>query len=402
MPDPYVPEMFYFDDTDSQGPPPPGLLDFDLPDSLRRARHAALLPLTPALAARGWTEPQFLLLQALVQAGEPLAKGVACARAGLHYSIVRFHIAHLIADGYIAWSAPPPKHRYPYIVARDIGRRQINHVSRELTRAGARTWADLATLPDDVHITERMCARLFTLLDKVTRTCAGEPTNDGANAPAGLPEPGELVAVSLPLQARRARKALLTRLGPVLRRYDLAEPQWRALRILTSQPGIGWTRRRIERRGCFSFSSPIVQRALFLLSRRGLAGKDDTSVKPKPYRTGKWRPRRQFRAIATRAGYDMIARIETKEREMCADLFAHLELREMVQLDRLLNRVTCALLWQDGVAEEDQETHPFAARYRHFEAFVYDASRVLVADNRERRKAGLPVVKRPHFLHWWE
>ena len=391
--------MFYPDDPQT-GPPPPDLLDFDLPDALRRARHAALLPLNPALAARGWTEPKFLLLQALVQAGEPLAQGVAAARAGLHFCSVRFHIAHLIADDYIEF-APPAKYRHPYIAPRDIGRRQINHVSREMRRAGARDWAALAALPDDVRITERMCARLFTLLDKLTRASAGEPIVSGANAPAGLPEPDTLVACSLPLQARRARSALVTRLGPVLRRYDLTEAQWRVLRILASQPGLGWTRRAIERRGCFSFSDPVVQRALVLLSQRGLADKDDTSVKPLPYRTLKWGPRRQYRAVPTRAGRDMIARVELKEREMCAELFERLETREMVQLDRLLARVTAALLWQDGVADEDQETHPFAARYRHFDAFVHEAGRSFAAESRERRRAGLPVTKR-HFLHWWE
>lgn len=358
------------------------------------------MPLNPALAARGWTEPKFLLLQALVRAGKPLAQGVAAARAGLHFCSVRCHIQHLIADGYIAW-VPPPKRQYPYIVARDIGRRQINHMERELIHVGARTWADLDALPDDVRITERMCARLFTRLDKLTRSCGGDATESRANAPPGLPEPNDLVAVTLPLQARRARSALVKRVGTVLRRYDLTEAQWRILRIMTSQPGIGWTRRAIERRGCFHFSDPAVQRGLFILSQRGLADKDDTSAKPLPYRTLWWGTRRQFRGIATRAGYDMIARIEAKERDMCADLFAHLDTRETIQLDRLLSRVTLALLWQDGVADEDQDTHPFAAHYRHYDAFVHEAGRSFAGHNRERRRAGLSVRKRT-FLHWWE
>jgi hypothetical protein len=132
-----------------------------------------------------------------------------------------------------------------------------------------------------------------------------------------------------------------------------------------------------------------------------LADKDDTSVKPLPYRTLWWGPRRQYRAIATRAGHDMIARIEAKEREACADLFTRLEIRETIQLDRLLDRVTLALLWRDGVAEGDQDTHPFAAHYRHFDAYVHEAGRAFGVEARERRRAGLPVAKR-HFLHWWE
>jgi DNA-binding MarR family transcriptional regulator len=388
------------DPSNGATPLPPGLLDFDLPDALRRARHAALLPLMASLYARGWNEPKLLLLNALVQAGEALPQGVAAARAGLNPSAMRFHIAHLIEDGYITWVAPA-KRQYPYIVARDIGRRQINHIVRELARGGARSWASLAALPDDVRVTERMCARLFELMETLTHACAGDAMETRANAPAGLPEPEDLVCVTLPLQARRARSALVKRIGAVLRHYDLTEAQWRILRILTWQRGLGWTRRGLERRGCFHFSDPAVQRGLFTLSQRGLADKDDTSVRPKPYRTAWWGPRRQFRAIATRTGHDMIARIEAKEREICADLFARLTTREMDQLDRLLARVTSALLWQDGVAEDEQDTHPFAAHYRAFEDEVKQASRDHARSNRILRQNGLPVPKR-HFLHWWE
>lgn len=388
-----------FQMTDAQSPSPPALFDFALPDSLRRARHAALAALAPSLAARGWTEPKFLLLNALVQAGEPLAQGVAGNRAGLASGKLRFHVAHLIEDGYIAW-ASPPKRQYPYIVARDIGRRQVNHLARELARNGARSWADLAALPDDVRVTERMAARLFTLLDRLTRACAGDDTETRANAPPGLPEPHELACVTLPLQARRARAALVKRIATVLRPFELSEAQWRILRILAQSPGTGWTVKGLGRRGCFHFGDPAVRRALVTLQARGLVRRSAV-LRPLPWRVERKQPQRQFLAEITRAGLAMIDRIEAQQKIDNADLFARLHAAEMTQLERLLDRVTVALLWQDGLAADEQATHPFAAHYDRFDAYVKDAARAHERRNQALRQAGLPVRAKT-TMKWWE
>ena len=378
---------------------PPALLDFALPDSLRRARHAALAALAPSLTARGWTEPKFLLLNVLAQAGEPLAQGVAGERAGLASAKLRFHVAHLIDDGYIAW-ASAAKRQYPYIVARDIGRRQINHLARELIRNGARSWADLAGLPDDVRVSERMAARLFTLLDRLTRACARDDTETRANAPPGLPEPHELVCVTLPLQARRARAALVKRIADVLRSFELSEAQWRILRILAQSPGTEWTVKQLGRRGCFHFSDPAVRRALVFLQARGLVRRSAV-LRPMPWRIEHKKPQRQFRAEITRTGLDTIERIEVHQRKDNADLFARLHAAEMTQLERLLDRVTAALLWQDGLAADEQATHPFAAHYDRFDAYVKDAARAHARRNRALRQAGLPVRTKT-AARWWE
>jgi DNA-binding MarR family transcriptional regulator len=379
----------------------PETLDFGLPDALRRARHAALLALNPALAARGWTEPKFLLLRALAGAGEPLSQTEAAARAGLILGAgLHAHIRRLVADGYVVWVSRQKTFAYSKLSAHDIGRRQINHIDRELVRGGARNWADLAALPPDVRITERMCARLFALMDKLAHACDGANMESGANAPAGLPEPGDLAAVTLPLQARRARSALVKRIARILAQYDLSEAHWRILRILGEQPGLGWTRRGIERRGCFSFSDPTVQRGLAYLNERGLVRRQVPDTRPSDWhrRNG----RKRWRVEIARAGLAMIARVEDKERGLCRDVLAAMNAREMWQLQKLLARTTAALLWRADAADDEQDTHPLAGRYRHFDAYVFAAARAFEMESRILKEAGLPVPKRTRRQRWWD
>ena len=73
----------------------------------------------------------------------------------------------------------------------------------------------------------------------------------------------------------------------------------------------------------------------------------------------------------------------------------------MAELNALLGRVTCALLWRDGVAPEDQEVHPLGGEYERFDAYVLAAANALVRENRILRATGEPARTR-RMMRWWE
>lgn len=386
-------------DTGEHIAPTPVLFDFELPDALRRARYAALQPLVPTLRARGWTEPKLMLLRALARAGEPLTQGEAAARAGLNFRSVRVHIDALVAEGYLVWVPPAQRGFYPKIAARDIARRHTNLIARDaLLKHGGRDWAQLAALPAEARITEPMRRRLFALTGKLRRAAAGEPVLEGTNAPDG--DGGDDPAFALTLETRRTRMALVARVARALRPYGFSEAQWRILRILAWQPGLGWTVEGLGRRGCFHFANSAVTRTLFILHERDLIRRSAV-LRPKPYRTDWHGPQRLFRAEIERAGLDMVSRVEAREAKDCADLFERLRGDEMAELDALLGRVTLALLWRDGLAPEDQDVHPLVREYERFDAYVADAARALEFHNRILRENGLPIRTRT-VTHWWE
>src|SRR5690606_31197707 len=64
----YVPVMFSSIEPSVNAPPAPVLLDYWLPDALRRAREAALVPLRPILLEFGLTYARYRLLCALAAA----------------------------------------------------------------------------------------------------------------------------------------------------------------------------------------------------------------------------------------------------------------------------------------------------------------------------------------------
>ncbi len=387
--------MFFLQDDLETGPPAPALFDFTLPDSLRRARYAALQPLVPSLRARGWTEPKLMLLRALVRAGEPLTQSEAAARAGLNFSSVRAQIDPLVAAGYLVWIATK---RTPKIAARDIARRHTNLIARDALKHGGRDWAGLAALPEPVRVSEPMRKRLFALMAKLRHASQRDAVLEGGNAPddGGEDEP----AFAVTIEARRTRRALAARIAPSLRHYDFTDAQWRILRMLAEQPGVGWNVRRLARRGCFHFSNSAVPRALIYLSERDLIRREDNE-RPAAWRIRQNRPQRHFRAVINRVGLDMVKRIEVREAKDCADLFERLRGGEMAELNALLGRVTCALLWRDGVAPEDQEVHPLGGEYERFDAYVLAAANALVRENRILRATGEPARTR-RMMRWWE
>lgn len=390
--------MFFFQDDLAAGPPTPVLFDFTLPDSLRRARYAALQPLIPTLRTRGWTEPRLMLLRALVRAGEPLTQFEAAARAGLNFTSVRAQIDPLVADSYLVWVRAAKNGNFPKIAARDIARRHTNLIARDALKQGGRDWAGLAALPEPVRVSEPMRKRLFALMAKLRHACARDAVLEGGNAPDDGGEDDPAFAVTI--EARRTRRALAARIAPSLRHYDFTDAQWRILRMLAEQPGVGWTVRRLARRGCFHFSNSAVPRALIYLSERDLIRREDNE-RPAKWRIRANRPQKHFRAVINRAGRDMVKRIEVLEAKDCADLFERLRGGEMAELDTLLGRVTCGLLWRDGVAPEDQEVHPLGGEYERFDAYVRDAADALVRENRILKENGKPPRTR-RMMRWWE
>jgi DNA-binding MarR family transcriptional regulator len=242
-----------------------------------------------------------------------------------------------------------------------------------------------------------MRTRLFALTTKLRRACAREPVLENANAEH---DDSDDLLFGLALEMRRTRMALVKRVSVSLRPYQFNEAQWRVLRILAQWPGVGWTVKGLGRRGCFHFSDPVVRRALVTLHERGLIRRS-AILRPMKWRIERKQPQRQFRAEINRAGLDMVKRIEARQTKDNADLFERLDAREMAQLDALLGQVTCALLWRSGVAAEDQVTHPFAAQYGRFDAYVKDAARALARENRQLKEAGLPVRRR-RAAKWWE
>jgi len=387
----------------TSAPSPPAILfDFALPDSLLRAREAALLPLRPALKARerGLNETQAQVLRLLVRMGEPVAVPDIERRCTISRMVVYGVAHHLVAHGYAEWTAPVRARNNQMqrkLIARDIGRRQINHIARDASRNGAPDWEALASRPAEARLTEPMHKRMFILLTRLQRASQRESVLDGANEPDIA---GEDAIFGLALRLRLARAALIKRIRPSLTKYDFTEPQWRILRIIASQPGLGWSAGALFRRGCFHFSSPDVSRTLFYLSQRGLIQKHGEGERPKDWRLKSNAPQKRWKAEINRTGRDIIRRVETHLEKECADLFERLEAREMEQLDRLLDRLTYALLWRDDVPEDEQDVHPFAEQYRRFDAEVYRSARAFTRESRQLREAGLPVPKR-RITHWW-
>ena len=394
--------MFSSDESISVAPAPV-LFDYVLPDALLRAREAALLVLRPAVRARGreLTESQAQLLRILVRAGEPLSQLEARRRCGFDAAHVGRLARQLVGMNYAEWigaSGPTLGGKHPKLAARDIGRRHINHISRAVEAEGGESWQTLAARPPDARFTEPMRKRLFGLLTKVRRTALREPVLEGANVPD---DAGDDLAFGLPLQLRLTRKALLARTKKILAAHELTEAQWRLLRILAEQPGIGWTVRGLGRRGCFHYGAPVVTRALFTLSQRGLVRRAGLGERPAAWRRPS-DPQKRWRVEIARDGVDLVRRIETKERDACADLFERLDAREIAELDRLLLRLTLALLWQDGPAPEDQAVHPFGAEYDRLDAINADGTRARERRNKIYRENGMAIPPARKFTHWYD
>ena len=395
--------MFSWQDPDADGPPPPVLFDYDLPDSLLRAREAALLTLRPLLTAHGRTfgDLQVHASRLLVEAAEPLAISELQRRGAISDAQSRVLAEGLVAHGYAEWAAPERAGNNKLrrrLAARDIARRQINQIAREAERGGA-SWAALAARPGPARFNEAMRKRLFALLIRLSRACAREPILDGANQPDPA---GEDRVFGLTLRLRLARIGLLHRMKPSLKKYDFTELQWRILRIVASQPGIGWSTGALFRRACCRFCSPHIPRALFYLSQRGLVQKHAEGERPKQWRLASGRRRQmRWKAEISRNGLDIVGMVEARLMRDCADLFERLSGAEVRELGRLLFRLTTALLWRDGVAEEDQDTHPFAEEYRRFDAIVAASARAENFRRKIYREADVPVPTKKIF-HWWE
>jgi DNA-binding MarR family transcriptional regulator len=379
----------------------PRQLDFELPDDLLYAREAALLPLRPALKARerNLNEYQAQFLRLLSEADEPMAVSEMRRRSGICKKESYDLAHHLVAQGYAGWTEASPARNNQMqrkLFARDIGRRQINHIGRDAARNGAGDWPALAALPNGAHFDDAMRQRLFALLTRLTRASRRDAALDGANE-AGA---GDDRVFGLTLRLRLARTALIQRLKPSLKKYGFTEPQWRILRIIASQPGLGWSVGALVARGCFHFASPDVHRALFYLSQRGLVQKYGEGERPKDWRLKYGTAQKRWNAEISRNGRDIIGMVETHLKTECADLFARLDADEMTELSRLLARVTRALLWRDGVDPDVQDTHPFAAEYLRFKMEVQRTARAWAFEHKIRREAGVPVRKR-RITHWW-
>jgi len=118
-------------------------------------------------------------------------------------------------------------------------------------------------------------------------------------------------------------------------------------------------------------------------------------------RAAYYAPRKRWRAVISRNGRDIIVMVEQRAKLDCADLFERLGGAEMEELDRLLGRLTGALLWREGAAPEDQEAHPFGAEYDHIDALTRVRSRAQTRKKTLFRRNRIPLP-RARLTRWYE